>query len=278
MKKTIQISCNEWFEKKCEFAAAAGFKHISVALTEIPEKTESEWELLTDEIGNILAKNGLSCVQSHLYWYPLKISSEIKEEKNEFSIKQAIIASGKLGAQWCAMHPRTSITSGFSVEQSMQDNISSISEYLEYAIKYNTGIAVENLPIFPHIWPAYPFFGWDYHDLCELVDYFQDEHVGVCWDTGHAHLMAYDQAEAIHFLGERIKCTHIHNNKRETDSHFPPDNGNIDWQQVMDALVSVGYDGALTLETHCEYQTSDLLLNFAKHNFGCLEYLESLVK
>ncbi len=278
MKKAIQIGYDELFEKKCEYASLAGFKYISVNFTKVLDKTEYEWEKITETIQNILSKNNLSCVQSHPYYYDLLVSSELCEEKYEFAIKQAVIASGKLGASWCALHPRSSISSGFLTLKSLEDNKKAFSEYLECAIKYNTGIAAENLPIFPGLWPAMPFYSSDYYDLCELADSLGDSHVGICWDTGHAHLMHFDQAEAIKFLGNRIKCTHVHNNYRKEDQHYPPDNGNIEWDKVMSAFASVGYDGPLTLETHCPYPAEDLLINFAKHNFGCLEYLEKLAE
>lgn len=278
MKKAIQIGYNDLFEKKCKYASLAGFRYISVNFTEVLEKTADEWERLTENIQRILGENGLECVQTHPYFYDLTVSSEMIEDKYEFAIKQAIIASGKLGALWCALHPRTSITSGYFVSKSFEDNKKTFSQYLECAVKNNTGIAAENLPIFPCWSPARPFYSSNYEDLCNLVDSFNDKSMGICWDTGHANLMHFDQADAIKFLGGRIKCTHIHNNYQNEDNHFPPDNGNIDWEKVMAAFYAIGYDGPLTLETHCIYPDDDLLKNFARHNFGCLEYLEKLMK
>lgn len=276
MQKSIQIAYNELFEKKCEYAAAAGFRHISVNFTEIEAKTEYEWDVHTENIQRILDKTGIRCVQSHPYYYDLRISSEIMEEEHEFAIRQAIRASGKLGAAWCALHPRSSVSTGFRSTAALEDNRRAFSDYLEYAVKYGTGLAAENLPIFCGIRPAMPFYSSNYEDLCQLVDSFADEHVKVCWDFGHAHLMHFDQADAIRYMGDRIRCTHVHNNFRNDDSHLTPDSGSIDWPRVMAALASTGYDGALTLETHCCYTEDGLLASFARHNFGCLEYLERL--
>ena len=220
----------------------------------------------------------LYSMKDGLFWHYLEESNykPIVKEECEFAIKQAIIASGELGGKWCALHPRSSITSGFSVKKALEDNRRDFFGYLELAKKHNTGLAAENLPIFPGLSPSMPFYSSDYYDLCELVDSFNDSSMAICWDTGHAHLMHFDQAEAIKFLGRRIKCTHIHNNDRREDKHFPPDNGSIEWDKVMAAFASFGYDGPLTLETHCLYPTEDLLKNFARHNYGCLEYLEKL--
>lgn len=278
MKKAIQIGYNQLFEDKCKYASEAGFSYISVNFTEVLHKTEYEWKQITEDIQRILDNNNLKCIQTHPYYYDLKLSSEIWEEDYEFAIKQAIIAGGKLGATWNALHPRSSVSSGFRASKALEDNRRYISDYLEFAVKYNTGIAVENLPVFYDIVPVMPFYSSNYEDLMVLVDSFNDPNVAICWDTGHAHLMHFNQADAIRTLGDRIKCTHIHNNFKYDDNHLPPDSGSIPWSEVMPAFASIGYDGALTLETHCCYPDPDLLKSFARYNYECLKYLEKLAK
>ena len=274
MQKAIQIAYNDTFEKKCAYAAEAGFKHIAVGFAEVIHKNELEWAHITEHIQSILDKNDLRCVQSHLYYYDLRISSEIIEDVHEFDMKQSIIATAKLGGKWCVCHPRSSITSGFDTAKSLEDNRAVMSEYLECAIKAGTGIAVENLPIFSGIIPIIPFYSSNYHDLIQLADSFRDEHMKICWDFGHANMMSFDQSEAIRTMGERIVCTHIHNNFKRQDLHLPPDCGDIDWEAVMTAMKENGYDGPLTLETHCLYPEDGVLKSFARHNLECLKYLE----
>lgn len=276
MIKAIQIPYNSLFELKCRLASQAGFRHIAVNFTEVTAKTEGEWEALTDRIREILEQNRLSCIQSHPYYYDLLRSSELVEEAHEFAIRQAIIASGKLGAAWCVLHPRTSLTTGRYVSASFEDNRRVFGGYLETAKKYGTGIAAENLPVFG-IKPAIPFYSSSFEDLCALTDSFADPAMAVCWDTGHAHLMSFDQAGAIRAVGSRIQCTHIHNNFRQMDNHLPPDQGNLPWDKVMKAFSDIGYRGPLTLETHCCYDAPELLASFARHNFACLEFLEGML-
>ena len=276
MNKAIQIPYNSLFSLKCRLAAEAGFTHIAVNFTEVAATTEAQWDAVTEDIRQILEENHLGCIQSHPYYYDLMKSSEILEEAHEFAIRQAIVASGKLGASWCVLHPRTSLTTGRYVSASFEDNRRAFGEYLEVARKWGTGIAAENLPVFG-IKPAIPFYSANYEDLANLADSFADPAMAVCWDTGHAHLMSFDQAEAIRFLGSRIQCTHIHNNFRQMDNHLPPDQGSIPWDRVMKAFSEIGYRGPLTLETHCCYPEPGLLATFARHNFGCLEYLEGLL-
>lgn len=276
MIKAIQIPYNALFPLKCRLAAEAGFTHIAVNFTEVTATTEAQWEAVTEDIRQILEDNSIGCIQSHPYYYDLMRSSELVEDIHEFAIRQAIIASGKLGASWCVLHPRTSLSTGRYVSASFEDNRKVFSGYLELAAKYGTGIAAENLPVFG-IKPAIPFYSSSYEDLCNLADSFHDPRMAICWDTGHANLMSFDQAEAIRFLGSRIQCTHIHNNFKQMDNHLPPDQGNLPWDKVMKAFSDIGYRGPLTLETHCCYTEPKLLASFARHNFACLTYLEGLM-
>jgi sugar phosphate isomerase/epimerase len=149
---------------------------------------------------------------------------------------------------------------------------------IRLAKKHGTGIAAENLLIIGTIQPIIPFYCSDYGDLVELVDYFNDPDMQICWDTGHANLMRFDQATALKYIGNRLKCTHIHNNFHRDDEHLTVDQGDIPWQKVMKALKEIGYDGPLTLETHCRYFEPELLKSFAAHNFKTLEYLEGLME
>ncbi len=278
MIKGIQIPYNDLFEMKCKFASEGGFDGIAVNFTEFLDKTEYEWEKLCEEIQIILDKYNLKCVQSHPYYYDLLISSEIIEDRYEFAIKQAIIATGKLGGAWAVLHPRSSVTSGFFTSKAFEDNRRVFDGYLELAHKYNTGIAAENLPMFKGIYPDMQFYSCICEDHANLIDSFNDERMKACWDTGHANMMYLDQAEAIKYMGNRIKCTHIHNNFRRLDDHLPPSNGTIDWQKVMSAFASVGYDGPLTLETGCSYNDPGLIKSFFKHGCECLDFLERYVK
>ena len=278
MKKAIQIEYNESFELKCHIASEVGFSDIAVNYTKVLGKSEDDWKKITEDILRILDETGLSCVQSHPHYYNPFESSEIIDDEMEYNIRQSIVSSAALGAKWCVIHPRTSFSSGFLLSKSFEDNKKWFSALLECAEKHGTGIAAENLPIFPSPNPIRPLFSYNVEHLTGLLDSFNCDNIGVCWDFGHANLLRGDQVPMLKALGERIKCTHIHNNWGMRDNHAPPIYGNINWSAVMPALAKTGYHGPLTLETHCWYDDEALLRSFAKHNYENLEYLERLMK
>ena len=276
MIKAIQIGYNSLFECKCKCAAEGGFKHIAVNYTEILGKNEDEWDAITDDIARILDENKLCAVQSHPHYYDLRLSSEIRSEELDFAMRQSIISSAKLGAKYCVFHPRSSINSGYLRSRSFEDNLAWFSELVECAAKHGTMIAVENIPVFGTQGRKMPLYSSNVEELCEIVDALGNDNAVICWDFGHANLMHYEQDVAISYLGKRIACTHIHNNFGTDDTHSTPDCGNIKWDKAMTALAATGYNGPLTLETHCLYPEEGMLRDFARFNFGCLEYLERL--
>lgn len=277
MEKSIQIPYDEWFERKCRYAAAAGFETVTIQFTPLVGKDESEWACATENVLRILEENKLRCIQSHLPYYDLLESSEIPDETIDFALHQALKASGKLGIKYGALHPRSSISTAYLPSKGFEDNRKIIDGLLDDAVAANTVIAVENMPIFPDNNRLMPFYSSSFEDLATLVDSFDDEHVGICWDFGHANLLKWDQATAIEFLGNRIKCTHVHNNSGHCDDHATPDSGNIDWYRVMPALAKTGYDGPLTAETLCIYPDPELLRGYFQQNYVCLQFLERLM-
>ena len=278
--KAIQIAYDENFEKKCQFAAEGGFQYISVNFHDTPTPDDDTYDRAPQHVLEILDRNGLSAVQTHLYYYYPLLSADKIDKALEHRILREIEVSGKIGAKWCVWHPRYYKAGAedwahatFDPKRTLYYNHQTIPRYLQQAAKFGTGIAIENL------WGSMICGGIQM--LAQICDSFAADNIGICWDTGHAHIMESEQRQpdAIRFLGKRIQCTHIHNNfGKNRDLHLPPDAGSIEWDQVMAAFRDVGYQGALTLETHCLYPRDDALLrDFARYNYNCLEFLERMI-
>jgi sugar phosphate isomerase/epimerase len=87
--------------------------------------------------------------------------------------------------------------------------------------------------------------------LKELLKALHYPDLGVCFDTGHAHMMS-SVHQAFGVLEDRIRSTHVHDNKRDRDSHLWPGEGNIDWNQTMQSLRNAPNAPALLLEIEAE--------------------------
>src|SRR6266478_4167244 len=83
-----------------------------------------------------------------------------------------------------------------------------------------------------------------------LVEFIRTAHfddVGVCFDTGHAHIMS-DVASAFETVKTYIHSTHVHDNAKDRDSHLWPGAGTIDWKQTLGLLSEAPHKPPLLLE------------------------------
>ena len=275
MRKALQIQYNEFFDYALKSAANAGFKYVSLGFGSSDCFRKADWEKHIAYISGKLDEYGIECIQTHLPYYDLLISAEITDKDMDRAMLRCISGGKMLGAEWTAYHPRTAINDNYSPRKSMKFTRAALEPLVNEAVKQNTGIAIENLPIFPGIFDR-RFFASDYEDICELSDYFNSENVGICWDFGHAHLMHENHKKAIEYTGDRIKATHIHNNGGHDDEHYLPSQGTIEWETVVTALMATGYSGALTLEIN--YRANTMLESFFTHAYDCLCYIEDIAE
>lgn len=87
--------------------------------------------------------------------------------------------------------------------------------------------------------------------LMELLHALHYPDLGVCFDTGHAHMMS-SVHQAFGVLEGRVRSTHVHDNRRDRDSHLWPGHGTIDWSQTVQSLRAAPHAPALLLEVEGE--------------------------
>ena len=179
-----------------------------------------------------------------------------------------------MGAKCAAMHLRSAFDRDFSTALAREDNRKAIENYLPTALDSGVVIALENLPIFP--WDtSWRFYSWDYEELISLCDSFESENVKICWDFGHASLTGTDQRRALSLVGERLACTHIHDNFGNDDHHLIPGTGIIKWNDIMPVLGDIKYGGPLTLEI--DYKDGISLEAYIKLAYLRLSELEEMI-
>ena len=91
------------------------------------------------------------------------------------------------------------------------------------------------------------------HRLAQLVDPLVDEneHVGVCFDSGHANVSDPGDFCMLDHYGERVFALHLHDNDTTRDKHLVPftPGCNLPWDAFMAALRKCGFAGSLMLES-----------------------------
>jgi len=186
-------------------------------------------------------KKGIPIVQAHAP-YPSSYSEEDKTEKRFSDIVKSMKNAALLGATMIVIHPCKHIdcndAEGYRLM--MDYNLRFYRKLLPYAKEYGIKIAIENIR---------RSVTAQAEGLAALFDLLCDESFVVCYDIGHANLTGQDTAEMIRKLGERIGCTHIHDNDgKDKDTHTLPFYGNIDWEGAMRAFAEIGYSGDISYE------------------------------
>ncbi len=273
MKKSIIVAASRLLDGVIyDYVKNAGFDGCDISLTNLEMMTAPNWEDKIYKIKNLLDERGLECIQIHMPVYDIFLSSEIILEEEKRAILNSIKAMKILGCKWGAYHPRASFSTRFNSEAAMKDNFKELSIYLEEAEKYNVGIAVENIPVFPDC-PQHRFFSSDYDEFNYFIESFKSDKMKICWDFGHANLMPIKQEKAFKILGDKIRIVHMHNNHRFNDDHVMPTLGTIDWENVMPALKKCGYNGDFSLEVNYFNMTTELKSYFV-HGYDALCMLE----
>jgi sugar phosphate isomerase/epimerase len=84
-------------------------------------------------------------------------------------------------------------------------------------------------------------------DMREFIEYVDHPLVHGCWDTGHANCEG-EQYDEIMAIGDELYAIHYNDNHGAKDEHLAPFLGQLNHDEVMSALIDVGFDGYFTLE------------------------------
>ena len=122
-------------------------------------------------------------------------------------------------------------------ERKFEAAMTSVEHLRAFAKPLGVRILLENIP----------------NELSEpdrLVEFIRTAHfddVGVCFDTGHAHMMS-DVPSAFETLKNHVHSTHVHDNAKDKDSHLWPGAGTINWKETLELLSSAPSRPPMLLE------------------------------
>ncbi|HWY04624.1 MAG TPA: sugar phosphate isomerase/epimerase family protein [Candidatus Acidoferrum sp.] len=93
--------------------------------------------------------------------------------------------------------------------------------------------------------------------LVEFIHATRFDDLGICFDFGHAHMMT-NVAEAFEIAKPLIQSTHVHDNKKDKDSHLWPGDGTIQWKEAMELLQTAPHRPPLLLEIEADDKVNPL--------------------
>lgn len=170
-----------------------------------------------------------------------------------------LLAASALGAEVCVVHNVTSIHHGPNPDPKMMRNLSfdQYTRMLPYAAKYKVKLATETFGDAVR-YNSVDFFGdvkeflMTYNRISAASEY--REWFTMCMDTGHTNKASRfgnpKVGDVIRMLGSDITVLHLNDNDTLTDQHKIPMTGTIDWNDTMNALDEIGYNGIYNMELH----------------------------
>lgn len=264
---------------------AAGYRYLDANLCSAGRRgqplSKEGWEDWAKGCRELADSLGIVFTQAHGY-FPLgkDVGADGREHDAEYCeemMRRSVLAAEILGAPWMVVHPfNVQTESGYSSRKSYQDNKQYFAKWGEKFAAHHVNMAIENMSMYG----GKVRYGAVPDELLELVDGIGSPNVGICVDTGHAHLSGFDAADYIRLVGKHLHATHIADNHQNLDEHFAPFNGTIDWKSVMKALSEIGYEDDFSFEIHhlaspYPRQVQQNLVNFS-YELGC--YLMGLTE
>ncbi|MBZ5521332.1 MAG: sugar phosphate isomerase/epimerase [Acidobacteriia bacterium] len=172
---------------------------------------------------------------------PLNIADPEKRRRIEAmdEIKRALEVAEQIPFRFLVQHVGHSNES--DSPRKFEDALSSIEHLRAFARPLGVTLLVENIPNELSA-PG---------RLMDLLKALRYPDLGICFDAGHAHLDG-TVAAAFEVLKDRIRSTHLHDNKKDRDSHLWPGEGGIDWNETVQLLRTAPQAPALLLEIEGE--------------------------
>lgn len=173
----------------------------------------------------------------------------------------AVDVARMLGAKMVVAHPG----SDTPYQMTRQDRLRMVPDTLKRIANYagERGIRIAVEPV-PRDEP-----GNTLDQVMWVVEQIGMPNVGVNFDVNHLYPAAAIPG-LIREAGELILSVHI-SDQDDTERHWLPFRGKIDWGETLESLLAVGYSGPLIYETHIDDAVNcDEVAHMVMENYGRL--------
>lgn len=215
-------------EKKLEDMANGGLTMLEIGVFNEPYLVDYK------KICGWANARGIEACSSHL---PFKDSSCIIHEKKEdreraIEINRDLIArAADVGIGRFILHPSPIVEEERNREECKKYAMEAFDVLAEYAHSHGAVIAVEDMRL--------DCLGNSADELLEMISV--NDKLRVCFDVNH--LFNNTHVEFIDKLKDKIVTVHISDYDHVEERHWLPGEGVINWHELYDKLIEVGYNG-----------------------------------
>ena len=269
-------------ERCIHYCGQAGYRRMDISFLDyanfrFPFVTE-DYLAWVDRALAAAESYGIRFTQAHAPFYNFCDPYAKNKEEQDKLVLRSLECAARMGVRWIAIHAGTDYAAPRMREGSKQKNREYFLPLLDYAAKLGVGIAFENL--------------WDHNiapkrrytamveDLVDLVDSFETDTAGICFDVEHAVISGLDPVKELEVIGPRLRSTHISDCIDMAADHLLPFYGITDWKPFMQALHRMDYRGDLAFEIHryTQYMPDDLVPAAVAHSLEVGNYLLRLAE
>ena len=223
----------------------AGFRYIDLSLYAFDEDLtylSDAWKPAIDRLQSLADSLGMQFVQAHSHGVnPLTASPE-RAAFHIRAVERSIEICERLGIPNTVLH--CAFAPGLSRDKSFAKNKEYVSQFFPLLERTGVNLLLENSTAANMKEIYYPNTG---ADLRAMIEYIGHPNIHACWDTGHANCEG-SQYEQIMALGEHLRGIHYNDNHGMKDEHLMPYLGTMNHDEILHALIDVGYRGYFTLE------------------------------
>jgi len=164
-----------------------------------------------------------------------------QRERSRDELLRAADAAALLDVRYFVIHPGPEKGGLPNQErtQRMHNAAGVLDQVSRHCQHQGVSLVLENM--LPHL------FCGHVRELLWILGAMESIELGICLDTGHAHLSG-DLRTVAHKLSGHLRMIHASDNRGHGDDHLPPGEGQIDWQAFLEQLSRYDFRGAIMLE------------------------------
>lgn len=232
-------------EERIKELHRAGFRYIDLSMysfTPESEYMQENWQEPVKRIKNLADELGMQFVQAHSQG-----GNPLSEDSNhvDFLLKatrRSIEICEILGIKNTVVH--NGVSSELSKEEWFIQNKAFYEKLFPTMERCGVNVLCEN--------STKSNMGNNYFinsgkDMREFIEFVDHPLIHGCWDTGHANCEG-SQYDDIMAIGKELYAIHYNDNHGIKDDHIAPFLGRLNHDEVINALIDVGFKGFFTLE------------------------------
>ncbi len=235
--------CTSYMER-LEHVCEAGFKYIDLDMYVIDDNDKllvrTDWRDYAKMLKKRADELGAEFVQAHSPGgNPL---AEDEADRLLSATIRSIEVCGELGIPNIVVH--SGMLPGISKAEFFEKNRDFYSKLFPAMEKCNVNVLCENST---KANMGEMYFTNSGSDMAEFVKFVNHPLFHACWDTGHGNCEG-NQYDDILEIGNDLYAVHINDNCGTRDEHLIPYLGTVNMDEIINALIDIGFNGYFTFE------------------------------